>query len=229
MSTTPPFDPNTNPKAAAKAAKAYAKATRPWFKKKRFIIPIALVVVGIISTATGGGGTSEPTDDETPVAASAEKSGDKTEKKAAAKKPEKKKAKKVGTKSNPAPKGKAVKNKSASYRVDKIEIVDGGLGGGIIDAPAGKYVIVTLTVKNVKDETIQISSGDFKLAADGKQFDADDDGIFLDEGFSYDDLSPSLERTGQILFDVPDELAGKGTLIAQAMLSMDSPIYLSLK
>ncbi|WP_313407655.1 hypothetical protein [Aeromicrobium sp.] len=52
--TPPPFDPNTNPKAAAKAAKAYAKATRPWFKKKRFIIPIALVALAVISPALGG-------------------------------------------------------------------------------------------------------------------------------------------------------------------------------
>ncbi len=34
-----------DPRAAAAAAKAYAKATRPWFKKKRFIIPIAIVVL----------------------------------------------------------------------------------------------------------------------------------------------------------------------------------------
>lgn len=43
-----------NPKAAAKA---YAKATRPWYKKKRFIIPIALVAIIAIATATSGGGS----------------------------------------------------------------------------------------------------------------------------------------------------------------------------
>ncbi|MBA4606962.1 hypothetical protein H1W00_00545 [Aeromicrobium sp. Marseille-Q0843] len=86
MSTTPPFDPNTNPKAAAKAAKAYAKATRPWFKKKRFIIPIAFVALAIAGSALSGGET-EPTD-EKPVAAAAETTtAAKTEKKPAAKKP----------------------------------------------------------------------------------------------------------------------------------------------
>jgi acyl dehydratase len=47
----------SNPKADAKAAKAYAKATRPWYKKKRWI---AAIVVGVIIVAaalgSGGGG-----------------------------------------------------------------------------------------------------------------------------------------------------------------------------
>jgi hypothetical protein len=53
----------TNPKAAAKAAKAYAKASRPWFKKKRYI---ALIVVGlfvVIGAASGGGGGDDSTTD----------------------------------------------------------------------------------------------------------------------------------------------------------------------
>lgn len=43
MSTTtpPPGEAHRNAKAEAKAAKAYAKATRPWYKKKRFILPWA--------------------------------------------------------------------------------------------------------------------------------------------------------------------------------------------
>lgn len=48
-----------NPKADAKAAKAYAKASRPWFKKKRFIIPLALLALIVVAQASkSGGGTS---------------------------------------------------------------------------------------------------------------------------------------------------------------------------
>jgi hypothetical protein len=39
-------------KADAQAAKAKAKALRPWFQKKRFIIPIALVAIIGISVAS---------------------------------------------------------------------------------------------------------------------------------------------------------------------------------
>jgi hypothetical protein len=37
------------------------KAKRPWFKKKRFIIPLGLVAVGAIATAGGGGDTATTT------------------------------------------------------------------------------------------------------------------------------------------------------------------------
>ena len=45
-------------KADAKAAAAKAKALRPWFQKKRFILPIALMVVIGISVATNSGGNN---------------------------------------------------------------------------------------------------------------------------------------------------------------------------
>ena len=43
-------------KAQGKAAKAHAKALRPWYKKKRFMIPLVLVVIFGIAAAAGGGG-----------------------------------------------------------------------------------------------------------------------------------------------------------------------------
>ena len=45
-------------KAQAKAAKAYAKAQRPWFKKKRFILLIAVGLIASIYAMTSGGGDS---------------------------------------------------------------------------------------------------------------------------------------------------------------------------
>ena len=53
-------------KAEAKAAKAYAKAQRPWFKKKRFIIPLAFAVLMVIATATNSGGNSTDATTTTP-------------------------------------------------------------------------------------------------------------------------------------------------------------------
>lgn len=50
-----------DPRAAAKAAKAYAKASRPWFKKKRFVIPLALVAIGVVTQVGGGGGDDAST------------------------------------------------------------------------------------------------------------------------------------------------------------------------
>lgn len=47
-------------KAQAKAAKAAAKALRPWFKKKRFWL-LGVVVIAVVATATQGGSDTTTT------------------------------------------------------------------------------------------------------------------------------------------------------------------------
>jgi hypothetical protein len=59
---------SVDPKAQAKADKAYAKATRPWFKKKRFIALGAVALLVVFNAATGDGGSEGGTTD-TPAAA----------------------------------------------------------------------------------------------------------------------------------------------------------------
>lgn len=48
-------DAQRHGKAQAAAEKAYLKASRPWFKKKRFIIPLIFVLIMIISSIANGG------------------------------------------------------------------------------------------------------------------------------------------------------------------------------
>jgi hypothetical protein len=52
-------------KADAKAAKAYYKAQRPWYKKKRWILALGLILlIAVTAVASGGGGdTSQQTAD----------------------------------------------------------------------------------------------------------------------------------------------------------------------
>jgi hypothetical protein len=51
---------SSNPKADAKAAKAYAKASRPWYKKKRWwLVAVFIVIIG--ASAAGGGADETPT------------------------------------------------------------------------------------------------------------------------------------------------------------------------
>jgi hypothetical protein len=59
----PQFTSPKDAKAQAKAEKAYRRATRPWFKKKRFILPLAVVLLIAIFAATSGGDDagSDPT------------------------------------------------------------------------------------------------------------------------------------------------------------------------
>jgi len=48
-----------DPKAQAKAEKAYRKASRPWYKKKRFILPAAFVALLVIAGIASGGSKDE--------------------------------------------------------------------------------------------------------------------------------------------------------------------------
>ena len=62
-----------DPKAQAKAEKAYRKAQRPFYKKKRFILPIALlalIVIIVASSRSGGGGSTTADPTPAPVASS---------------------------------------------------------------------------------------------------------------------------------------------------------------
>jgi hypothetical protein len=57
VSTIPTEPSYKDAKAQAKAAKAYAKAQRPFYRKKRFIVPAALIAVVVIAMAMSGGGS----------------------------------------------------------------------------------------------------------------------------------------------------------------------------
>lgn len=52
-------DPKRDAKAQASADKAYRKASRPWYKKKRFILPLILLAIILISTIASQGGGDE--------------------------------------------------------------------------------------------------------------------------------------------------------------------------
>lgn len=57
MSTTEGPDRPQSTKADHKAAKAYAKATRPWYKKKRWWAAGLLLIIIIIASVGGGAGS----------------------------------------------------------------------------------------------------------------------------------------------------------------------------
>jgi hypothetical protein len=82
MSDIPPPPPsNTDYKTLkqdAAAAKARSKAARPWFKKKRFILPLALLLLIVMVGVIGDGGDDAPdtTDAETDPGAADTVDGD---------------------------------------------------------------------------------------------------------------------------------------------------------
>lgn len=213
----PPFDPS-NPKAAAKAAKAYAKAARPWYKKKRWWVLAAVVVVIIIIVASTSGGNDGPT-----VVSNGDKNGTGTPSPGS-------EGAAVGTKDNPAKVGATLELAGTRYTVKNVETKATIESFGTTAAKAdGKFVVVTLTLENTKDETHQFSSSAARLVAkDGTSYSPDDENsAYLDNPLIFEDMQPNLPKTGVLLFDVPPA-AVTGILLKVSDLFGEGDAYINL-
>jgi hypothetical protein len=229
------FDQN-NPKAAAKAAKAYAKATRPWFKKKRWWL-VGLIAIIVIASVAGGGGSKDNgpklVDDKTATSTNdTSKAADTA--KAAAEKPE---PAKVGTKANPVPLGKTVELEGTRYTVNAVKkSATAGDNEFLQEKADGTFVIVTLTIENTKDETKTFSSSAVKFATkDGKEYSTDDDGTIAvmgdnEEALVFADMQPDLPKKGKLVFDVPPAKTAGGLLKVEDLFGRgEAYIKLGLK
>lgn len=210
------FDPETNPKAAAKAAKAYAKATRPWFKKKRWWL-VGLIAIIVIASVAGGGGDNGPTVVDDQAAAStddAAKSSDTT--KSADKAPVKAKP---GTKENPVKLGQTVELEGTRYTVTGAKrSATAGDNEFLQEKADGVFVIAALTIENTQDETKTFSSAAATfVTSDGKEYSTDDDGTVAvmgddEEPLIFADMQPDLPKSGKLVFDVPAAKTAGGLL-----------------
>lgn len=142
----PPIDPR-DARAQAKAAKAYAKARRPWYKKKRFIIPIILIVlIIIISIATANGGNDDTSND---TSGSGEPGS-------------------TGQTSEPpafpgAQESDVVGQAGAALVLEDITVTSTPLVAG--DSTFGSTLCTTATVQNNSEDTIDFNALDWKLQA----------------------------------------------------------------
>lgn len=76
----------------------------------------------------------------------------------------------------------------------------------------GKYIIIDITVKNEKKESITIHSSYFKLITqDGVEYDPSTDGAVMmammdEEDFFLQQVNPGLSKTGKVVFEVGADL-----------------------
>lgn len=178
-------DSNLDPKLAnaeAKAAKAKAKALRPWFKKKRFIAPLALVVIIGLSSTANGGNTAGSGDTG---------SGTNT------------------TEEKPAMPGigDAAVDGKFSFTVTKVKCGIKSVGTKYLNKkPQGQFCQVSLTIENVGDEA-QYMFADSQKAfdAEGREFSPDTAAmIYLKDGADtwMKEINPGNSLKGSLLFDV---------------------------
>jgi len=231
MTQAPVYQPPMgDPKAAAKAAKAYAKATRPWYKKKRFLLPLALVVIVAIAMSSGGGaddGGPKLVDDSgnADTNAGTNAGNDKAAAKDDAAKP--------GEEGNPVKVGQTVELEGTRYTVDSVEkksrVGDQYFG----EDASGIYVVVGLTIENTKDESKVFSESAAKLAAtDGTSYSTDTDATIMSAGDGQDplfltEMHPDLPVSGTLIFDVPPTKT-QGALLEVSDLFGGGEAYIAL-
>lgn len=214
----PPTEQPRNPKAELKAAKAYAKANRPWHKKKRWIGAIIILVIIVIASLSSGGG-----DDPKKV----DSSGNTVDTK---------KDNKVGTKSNPVAVGETIELEGTRYTVESAKTAS-KVGGEFFEEKAGGvYVIVELTIENTKDETKTFFAEAAKfIGGTDKKYSTDDDGTIAaigedGEPLIFEDMQPDVPKTGVLVYDVPKAAVSGGILQVSDLFGRgDAYIKLALK
>jgi len=208
---TPP-DPPRDPKAELKAAKAYAKASRPWYKKKRFIALGLFGLLIVISVAAGGSNSNKTASSGSGSSSS-------------------------GSGSPPPPPASSSCTSKAtdsctpdvdsnhSVRVDALtwSVINATtaktLGDQQFGAGAkadGTFVIVTLKVHSSKNESATMTSEVVKLiSSEGNSYSTSTDGTIAAIGSGEDplfvkDIGPDQTSTSKVVFDVPPRVLNAG-------------------
>ncbi|MDO9380327.1 MAG: DUF4352 domain-containing protein [Nocardioidaceae bacterium] len=202
-----------------------AKAQRPWFRKKRFAIPLgafaSLVVLGMI------GGAMSPTPDRdgaatasdavaTPAATADALADPRTPKATEQPVAEAAQSEKAvrGAKLNPYRVGQPANAAGTTYTVTAAEVMD-SVGGDYGTAADGQFVVIDMTVENTRDITKKFRDDAVTfIAKDGSQYTADTlASIYLNgDDLIYEQVEPDLPTRGQLVFDVPASKVKGGSL-----------------
>ena len=177
-------------KADAKAEKARAKALRPWFKKKRFIFPIALVLIIGISTASNKG--NDNSDSASSNSNSSESQAPETTESAA-----------LGL-------GDQAVDGKFTFTITGVKCGIKKVGDKYLNKkPQGQFCRVSLTVKNTGDEAQTMFADNQKLFdAQDREFSADTSAMIYDGEKAntwIEDVNPGNTLEGSLLFDLPKD------------------------
>jgi len=183
--------------ADAKAAKARAKALRPWYKKKRYIfggLLGAFVVIGVAGSA-GSSDSTNSTNNTSSTSASTSSSG----------------ATKTGTTPIPGV-GETIRLSRDGWAITVTKVGRAQTLKGIFEnkQALGVYLIVDITMENITN-TPQSLGGDRFRVYDDKNREYK---YYLEGTVSNDQqelgskIGPGLKAPGTIVFDVPPDATG---------------------
>lgn len=99
--------------------------------------------------------------------------------------------------------------------------------GLLIDAPAGKYIIVKMSVTNPGDKAVTFSSNNQKLIdTQGREHSESNNSLWLDDSLSFKEINPGMTIEGSILFDIPADAEPDQLIVADSMFSSGTPVDL---
>ena len=161
------------------AAKARAKAEKPFWKKWWFILGAIILVIAIASSA----GTGDKNDTTGDTNSSSGGDGDS------------------------AGIGDAVADGDFTFNVSDLNCGEKKIGSGPFASEAsGEYCIAEVTVENTGNESQLMDGSNQFLYIGDKQYSADSDAIFADkraEAFFIEEINPGLSVDGIVVWDVP--------------------------
>lgn len=208
--TTPALPSTPTPQAApfgsAGTGQVAAVSAKPWFKKKRFVIPGGIVALIILGNALNGGedaGTEPAVAAEsgvtsTPAAAKPKESSAAPVAKPAAK-PAAPKVAGIGTK---------VRDGKFEFVVKSVKcgITKVGTNEYLEKKAQGQYCAVALTVSNIGDKP-QSMFADAQKAYDSKsrELSADSEASIYDDKSQvlWEEINPGNSVSGTVYFDIP--------------------------
>lgn len=215
-------------KARAKAEKAYAKASRPWYKKPLLAGPAALVALMVISgiASSGGGETEQPATSN--AAAPADNSAAAPANDVEVAEPE---AEAPAAENLPGL-GDRVQDGKFTFVVHSFDCGEKSVGSQYMEEKAqGQFCLMDISVENHGDAP-QMLSGSDQLVFDskGREFANDDMAAMSIEGNDalwLEEINPGNKVRGTLVFDVPEKAKIVSAELHDSMFS--SGVKLSLK
>ena len=182
-SVPPQFADPKSAKAQAKAEKAYRKASRPFYKKKRFIL---LAVIALIVIAINSGGDSGSSSSSSDSGSSSTGSG---------------------SSENAVGLNQAARDGKFEFTVTGQDCSKDTIGEAPLSKTAqGTFCVVSLSVKNVGNAAQLLDASSQKaLDAAGHEYSADSSAAMYlgDTNTFLNQLNPGSTVNGQIAYDVP--------------------------
>lgn len=163
---------------------------RPWYRKKRFLIPLALIALFVVAGALGDGQEPANQTAEGPVAAAPAQPAPQPEPAAA-----------VGV-------GQRTRDGKFEFVVQKLECGVSSVGNQFLSERAqGQFCLLTVRVSNIGSEPqFLFTDNQYLLDAEGRKFAPDSEATLYhnqDNDVWISEINPGNAVEGVIVFDLP--------------------------